>query len=45
MTDELIYANHDRGFALCSLRNPMLSRYNVRVGLDEKIEDWSDNRF
>ncbi|WP_299843977.1 4-hydroxybenzoate 3-monooxygenase [uncultured Jannaschia sp.] len=45
VTDELIYANHERGFALCSLRNPMLSRYYVQVGLDEKIEDWSDDRF
>ena len=45
VSDELIYANHERGFALCSLRNPHLSRYYVQVGLDEKVEDWSDERF
>ena len=45
VADELIYANHERGFALCSLRNPKLSRYYVQVGLDERIEDWSDDRF
>lgn len=42
---ELIYANHERGFALCSQRNANLSRYYVQVSLDDKIEDWSDDRF
>ncbi len=42
---ELIYANHERGFALCSQRNANLSRYYVQVSLDDKIEDWSDERF
>lgn len=42
---ELIYANHENGFALCSQRNAMLSRYYVQVSLDDKIEDWSDDRF
>jgi p-hydroxybenzoate 3-monooxygenase len=45
VADELIYANHPRGFALCSMRNPMLSRYYVQCALDEKVEDWSDERF
>jgi p-hydroxybenzoate 3-monooxygenase len=45
VADELIYANHPRGFALCSMRNPMLSRYYVQCPLDEKVEDWSDERF
>ncbi len=45
VSEELIYANHERGFALCSLRNPMLSRYYVQVGLEERIQDWSDDRF
>ena len=43
--DELIYANHPNGFALCSMRNPMLSRYYVQCAADERIEDWSDDRF
>ncbi|RVU18142.1 4-hydroxybenzoate 3-monooxygenase [Methylobacterium oryzihabitans] len=42
---ELIYANHERGFALASMRSPSRSRYYVQVGLDERIEDWSDDRF
>ena len=42
---ELIYANHPRGFALCSMRSAMLSRYYVQCPLDDKIEDWSDERF
>jgi p-hydroxybenzoate 3-monooxygenase len=45
VSDELIYANHPRGFALCSQRNPELSRYYVQCGLDEKLEDWPDERF
>ncbi len=43
--EELIYAAHDRGFALCSQRNANLSRYYVQVSLDDTIEDWSDERF
>jgi p-hydroxybenzoate 3-monooxygenase len=43
--DELIYANHPRGFALCSMRSPTRSRYYVQVPLAEKAEDWSDDRF
>ena len=42
---ELIYANHERGFALCSMRSDHLSRYYIQCGLDEKIEDWPDERF
>lgn len=42
---ELIYANHDRGFALASMRSRSRSRYYVQCGLDEKIEDWPDERF
>ena len=45
VTDELIYARHERGFALCSMRSENRSRYYVQVGLDEKVEDWSDDRF
>ena len=42
---ELVYANHPRGFALSSGRNPMLSRYYIQVPIGERIEDWSDHRF
>jgi len=43
--EELIYANHPRGFALASMRNPMLSRYYIQVPLSDKVEDWSDDAF
>lgn len=42
---ELIYANHPRGFALCSMRSQSRSRYYLQCALDEKVEDWSDERF
>jgi p-hydroxybenzoate 3-monooxygenase len=42
---ELIYSNHERGFALCSMRSPHRSRYYVQCGLDEKLEAWTDARF
>jgi p-hydroxybenzoate 3-monooxygenase len=43
--DELIYANHERGFALASMRSRTRSRYYVDVPLTEQIEDWSDERL
>ena len=43
--DELIYVNSPRGFALCSMRSHTLSRYYLQCALDERIEDWSDDRF
>jgi len=45
VNEELIYANHERGFALCSMRSPTRTRYYVQVGADEQVEDWSDERF
>ncbi|HAT29623.1 MAG TPA: 4-hydroxybenzoate 3-monooxygenase [Janthinobacterium sp.] len=45
VADELIYANHARGFALCSMRSPTLSRYYVQCALDEDLSLWSDQRF
>ena len=45
VSHELIYANHDRGFALCSMRSEVLSRYYVQCDVNEKVEDWSDDRF
>jgi p-hydroxybenzoate 3-monooxygenase len=41
----LIYANHKRGFALASRRNPVLSRYYIQCDLDDEIDDWPDDRF
>ena len=45
VSHELIYANSERGFALCSMRSPTRSRYYVQVPLEEKAEDWSDQAF
>ncbi|UTL93302.1 4-hydroxybenzoate 3-monooxygenase [Pseudomonas fluorescens] len=42
---ELIYAHHQRGFSLCSQRSQTRSRYYLQVPLDERVEDWSDERF
>lgn len=42
---ELIYANHERGFALASMRSATRSRYYVQCGVDEDVADWSDDRF
>jgi len=45
VSPELIYAKHERGFALCSLRSQVLSRYYVQVPLTDSVEDWSDEAF
>lgn len=45
VSPELIYAHNERGFALCSLRSDVLSRYYVQVSMDDSVEDWSDERF
>ena len=45
VNEELIYSNHARGFALCSMRSATRSRYYLQCGLDEKVADWSDERF
>ena len=42
---ELIYANHERGFALASMRSRTRSRYYVDVPLTERVESWSDERI
>jgi p-hydroxybenzoate 3-monooxygenase len=44
-SDELVYANHERGFALCSMRNAHLSRYYIQTPLDDPLEKWSDHAF
>lgn len=43
--DELIYANHERGFALCSMRNANLSRYYIQAPVDDPLGKWSDDTF
>ena len=45
VSPELIYAKHERGFALCSLRSQTLSRYYIQVPLSDTVEDWSDEAF
>ena len=45
VSHELIYSNHERGFALCSMRSERRSRYYVQCQLDDRVDDWSDDRF
>ena len=45
VSPELVYAKHERGFALCSLRSQVLSRYYIQVPLTDNVEDWSDDAF
>ncbi len=42
---ELVYANHDRGFALASMRNDHLSRYYIQAPADDPLEKWTDDAF
>jgi p-hydroxybenzoate 3-monooxygenase len=44
-SDELVYAHHERGFALLSLRSPAISRLYVQCRPDEEISEWSDDRI
>jgi p-hydroxybenzoate 3-monooxygenase len=43
--EELIYANHERGFALCSMRSTTRSRYYVQCSLDDSVDNWTDQQF
>ena len=45
ISHELIYVNHRRGFALCSMRSMTRSRYYLQCRLDEHVEDWPDEKF
>lgn len=45
ISDELVYGISEKGFFLCSMRSMSRSRYYVDVSLEEKVEDWSDDRF
>src|SRR4029453_13826255 len=42
---ELIYAHSERGFALCSMRHSLLSRYSVPCAIADDVDDWPDERF
>jgi p-hydroxybenzoate 3-monooxygenase len=42
---ELIYANHERGFALLSMRSPMVSRLYLQCAVDENLDEWPDERI
>ncbi len=45
VSDELIYANHPQGFALCSMRSHRRSRYYLQCTLDDHVDNWPDDRF
>ncbi len=45
VSDELIYVNHESGFALCSMRSPTRSRYYLQCRLDDHVDEWSDDKF
>jgi p-hydroxybenzoate 3-monooxygenase len=45
VSPELIYSNHARGFALCTMRSTRRSRYYVQCPLDDDIAQWPDERF
>ncbi|HEY6721611.1 MAG TPA: 4-hydroxybenzoate 3-monooxygenase [Burkholderiales bacterium] len=45
VSDELIYVNHERGFALCTMRSHTRSRYYVQCSLAEDVDQWPDQRF
>jgi p-hydroxybenzoate 3-monooxygenase len=41
----IVYGNSERGFSLCSMRSLTRSRYYVQCPVDDKVSDWSDQRF
>jgi p-hydroxybenzoate 3-monooxygenase len=45
VSPELIYNNHERGFALCSMRSSHRSRYYLQCPLDDHADNWSDDKF
>lgn len=45
VSHELIYAYHERGFALCSMRSATRSRYYIQVPVDDHIDNWPDDKF
>ena len=45
VSHELIYSNHARGFALCTMRSTRRSRYYLQCSMDDHIDQWPDDRF
>ncbi len=45
VSNEVMYSNHERGFALCSMRSMTRSRNYVQCSLDDSVEQWSDDAF
>jgi p-hydroxybenzoate 3-monooxygenase len=45
VSHELVYTNHERGFALCTMRSMHRSRYYLQCPLDDHIDQWPDDRF
>jgi p-hydroxybenzoate 3-monooxygenase len=45
ISPELIYTNHPRGFALCSMRSMHRSRYYVQCSLEDQVDQWPDQKF
>ncbi len=45
VSEELIYAGHPRGFALCSMRSRTRSRYYIQCAVDDRVDNWSDEAF
>lgn len=45
VSHELIYSNHARGFALCTMRSMKRSRHYVQCSLDDHVDQWPDDRF
>ena len=45
VAEELVYANHSRGFSLCSMRSKTRSRYYLQCSLDDNVDSWPDQRF
>jgi p-hydroxybenzoate 3-monooxygenase len=43
--EELVYVNHERGFALCSMRSHIRSRYYIQCQMDDRVENWTDDAF
>ena len=44
-SDELVYSNHERGFALLSLRSPEISRLYIECAADDDLRNWPDDRI
>ncbi|WP_062232818.1 4-hydroxybenzoate 3-monooxygenase [Aureimonas sp. N4] len=45
VAEELVYASHERGFALASMRSMTRSRYYIQCDMDQRLEDWPDERI